>query len=103
MYVVAAHIISTYTGSYEKFATERIFGPLGMDSTTFLVSETQATGRLTQSWTTDPERRRFTPILLSGGNTNEDGPALLSGAAGVISSARDLVRSYRRYAAWSSI
>ena len=82
MYVVGAHVISKYTGSYANFATERIFKPLGMILTTFSRDEAAKSGELTQTWTAHGQRIPYW-------NTGEK--ELIAGPGGVISSAVDLV------------
>ena len=82
MYVAGAHIISKYTGSYTNFATERIFKPLGMNSTTFSRDEAAKSGELTQTWTGHGQRIPYW-------NTGEK--EFNAGPGGVISSVVDLV------------
>jgi CubicO group peptidase (beta-lactamase class C family) len=86
MYMVGAHIIDTYAGSYTDFVRDRLFLPLNMSGSTFLPSEAHATGRATQTWT--KEGRRI-PWLLT-----DDDYKLITGAGGVIASAEGLVRLY---------
>ncbi|OJT11117.1 hypothetical protein TRAPUB_12401 [Trametes pubescens] len=51
MYGLGAYIIEKYANtSYPAFATERLFKPLKMSSTTFWPSEAHASGKLTHSW-----------------------------------------------------
>ena len=51
MYMIGAHIISKCTGSYVRFAQDRILNPLGMDATTFSPLAAHKSGKLSQSWT----------------------------------------------------
>ncbi|KAI0320012.1 beta-lactamase/transpeptidase-like protein [Amylostereum chailletii] len=81
MYMIAAHIISKYSGSYTQFVQERIFNPLNMTST-FSVDAATASGRLTQTWT--PPGRRI-PFWF-----DENIVELNAGAGGVLASAEDM-------------
>ncbi|KAI5119180.1 hypothetical protein M0805_000634 [Coniferiporia weirii] len=56
MYMIGAHIITKYAGSYIDFATERILNPLGMNSTTFSPLAASLSGRQTQTWTMHGQR-----------------------------------------------
>jgi CubicO group peptidase (beta-lactamase class C family) len=83
MYMVGAHIIDTYAGSYTDFVRERLFVPLNMSGSTFVPGEAHATGRATQTWT--KEGRRL-PWWFT-----DDDYKLSSGPGGVIASAEGLV------------
>ena len=83
MYTATSRILSKYTGSYTDFVTDRIFKPLGMDSTTFSPNEAAKSGQLTQTWTGHGRR---IPYWIS-----EDQKEFNAGAGGVISSVIDLV------------
>lgn len=83
MYMTAAHMLDTYTGSYPKYAAERIFSALGMNSTTFSPNEAAATGRLTQSWAAHGHR---IPYWLP-----EEVISLNAGPGGIITNVVDLV------------
>ena len=85
MFMLGAHIVSQYTnGTYADFATERIFKPLGMSSTTFWPSEAQSSGKLTERWTKDG---RLIPFWF-----NDEMTALKAGPGGIMSSAEDMVK-----------
>ncbi|KAL5489890.1 hypothetical protein ACEPAI_4722 [Sanghuangporus weigelae] len=82
MYMTGAHIISKYTGSYIDFAMERIFRPLGMNSTTFSPDEATKSDKVTQSWTAHGQRIPYWIL--------EEEKELKAGAGGIISSVVDL-------------
>jgi CubicO group peptidase (beta-lactamase class C family) len=86
MYMVCAHIIDIYAGSYTDFVHKRLFMPLNMSDSTFVPSEAHATGRATQTWT--KEGRRI-PWWFK-----DDDYKLSMGPGGVIASAEGLVRLY---------
>jgi CubicO group peptidase (beta-lactamase class C family) len=84
MYVVGMHILETYSGkSYPEFARERIFIPLGMNSTTFKISEALETGRMTDGWSSSG---RLLPHCFS----DEVGSGMNAGPGGIISSTSDM-------------
>ncbi|KAL5511226.1 hypothetical protein ACEPAH_4441 [Sanghuangporus vaninii] len=82
MYTTGAHIISKYTGSYIDFAMDRIFRPLGMNSTTFSPDDAAKSGKVTQSWTAHGQRIPYWIL--------EEEKELKAGAGGIISSVVDL-------------
>ena len=88
MYVTAAHIISTYAGSFTAFVKERIFDPLNMTSTTYSFSEAVRSGEITQAWTSTGNGRRIPHWF------DDDVIQLVAGAGGIISSAADIVCHY---------
>ena len=86
MYMVGAHLISTYANKpYAEFVAERLFEPMNMTTTTFWPSQARESGLLTQTWTSFGRR------VPSG--FPEDVVELLAGPGGIISSAVDLVCS----------
>lgn len=85
MYIIAAHIVSTYTGSFTAFVKERIFDPLNMTSTTYSLSDAVRSGEITQAWTSIGNGRRVPHWF------DDEVNQLLAGAGGIISSAADLV------------
>ncbi|TDL29088.1 beta-lactamase/transpeptidase-like protein [Rickenella mellea] len=84
MYITAAHIISTCSGSYLKYAKEKIFDPLGMTSTTFWAGEAERTGKLTQSWAAHGQR---IPYWMP-----DDVVELNAGPGGIITNTIDLAK-----------
>ena len=87
MYVTAAHIVSTYAGSFTAFVKERIFEPLNMTSSTYLLSEAVRSGEITQAWTSTDNGRRIPHWF------DDEVIQLIAGAGGIISSAADMVRN----------
>lgn len=85
MYVVAAHIISTYTGSYTRFVQERIFDPLNMTSSTFSLSKAVQSGKMTQSWGSMANGRRIPHWM------KDSVMDMIAGAGGIISNVVDMV------------
>lgn len=87
MYIVGTYIVAKLTGMrYVDFVDKRIFKPLGMSSSTYSIDAAVQTGRFTGTWTTFG---RYIPPWLEEGYVD-----LMAGAAGVISSVEDLVRTY---------
>lgn len=87
MYMVAAHVIETYSGQpYTTFVEERIFTPLGMTSSTFSPTKAEASGMFTQGWTKEGRRvpECFTEDMAFG----------MAGPGGIISNAVDMVSVY---------
>ncbi|KAI0632695.1 beta-lactamase/transpeptidase-like protein [Trametes polyzona] len=85
MYMLGSYIVAKYANTtYPAFVTERLFGPLNMSSSTFWHSEAQASGRLSQAWTS---RGRRIPFWHT-----DDIAELIAGAGGIISSAEDTVK-----------
>jgi CubicO group peptidase (beta-lactamase class C family) len=84
-YMVAQHLVELFAGrALEDFVVERIFEPLNMTSSTFSLEYAAATGNLSESYS--PFGRRIPHWL-----DREDMP-VIAGAAGVLSSAVDLLR-----------
>jgi CubicO group peptidase (beta-lactamase class C family) len=86
MYVLAAHLITKYSGiPFTSFVSDRIFLPLRMNSTTYRPSLASTSGNFTQSWTAFGRRipNWFDDAVVEN---------LLAGPAGIISSARDMVQ-----------
>ena len=81
--MTAQYMVTKYTGSFENFVRDRIFVPLNMTSTTYLPSEAQDSGKLTQNWGANS---RLIPSWFQ-----DDDLELISGAGGVISSTMDMV------------
>ena len=87
MYMTGAYIVTKYTNdSYTTFASNRIFKPLNMTSTTFSPNKAFASGKLTQMWTGFGRRIPFW--------FTEENVELNAGAGGVISSVADLVSGH---------
>lgn len=87
MYMTGAYIVTKYTNdSYTTFASNRIFKPLNMTSTTFSPNKAFASGKLTQMWTGFCRRIPFW--------FTEENVELNAGAGGVISSVADLVSGH---------
>ena len=85
MYMIGSYLVSKYANtSYMDFATERIFKPTNMSTTTFWPDEVRANGSLTQTWT------KFGRRIPSG--WPDDVVPLMAGPGGIITSATDLVR-----------
>ena len=82
--MVVSNIITKVTGSYIDFVTERVFKPLGMDSTTLSPAEAAQSGKLTQTFSAHKQRLPFWFF--------EGEKELNAGAGGVISNVVDLVR-----------
>ena len=90
MFMVAGHIIETYSGkTYTSFVEDRIFTPLGMSSSTFSPAKAAKTGNFTQGWTKDG---RLLPEWFA-----EDMVMLMAGAGGVISNAVDMAGTSHLY------
>jgi hypothetical protein len=90
MFMVAGHIIETYSGkTYTSFVEDRIFTPLGMSSSTFSPAKAAKAGNFTQGWTKDG---RLLPDWFP-----EDMVTLIAGPGGVISSAVDMAGAFRLY------
>lgn len=93
MYMVAVHVVTTYSGqSYTSFVEERIFAPLGMTSSTFSLAKAEASGKLTQGWT---EEGRRVPWRFDA-----ETATLIAGPGGVISNAVDMVGLYTPFSAF---
>ena len=82
--MTAAHILSTYTGSYRKFVEDNIFNQINMTSTTFSLSKVQHFDQISNAWSSFHRRR----IPLWFGPEVEE---LVSGAGGIITNAIDMV------------
>lgn len=84
MFMLGAYLISKYADKpYTGFASERLFGPMNMSTTTFRPDTARKTGLLTQTWTKFGRRVPF--------GFPEDVVELVAGPGGIISSAADLV------------
>ena len=96
MYIVGAHLISTYSGKpYTQFVKQRIWDRLDMSFTTWSLSDASKDDKLTQSWTTTGRR---IPIWFSDEEVD-----FLAGAGGIISNVVDMVRSIPSLEACSGI
>ncbi|KAI0780020.1 beta-lactamase/transpeptidase-like protein [Fomes fomentarius] len=85
MYMLGAYLVSHYAGvPYHQYATEKIFEPLDMSSTTFFPSAAHRSGKLTHSWTRDGRRIPYW--------FDDNMAALKAGPGGIISNAEDMVR-----------
>ncbi|EJD02324.1 beta-lactamase/transpeptidase-like protein [Fomitiporia mediterranea MF3/22] len=82
MYVVGSHILSKYTGSHANYTAERIFKPLGMESTTYSPDVAAKSGKLTHTWTAHGQRIPYSIL--------EEEKDLIAGPGGVISNVVDL-------------
>lgn len=83
MYMLASHIISTYSGMpFTKFVKTRIFAPANMTSSTYSVAEASVDGRISQSWT---KVRRRIPLWFENDTTE-----ISAGPGGVITSVVDM-------------
>lgn len=88
---VLAIVIARVTGqSYEAFLAERLFGPLGMASSTFRVPAS-ARGRLTTNYLLNKDA---TPLAIDkpGSSIYEDAPPFAFGGSGLVTSPRDYDR-----------
>ena len=86
MFMTGAYLISKYANKpYTEFATERLFKPMNMSTTTFWPGEGRERGLLTQTWTKFGRRVPF--------GFPDEVVELVAGPGGIISSAADLVRS----------
>ena len=85
MYAVGAYIVSTLTGMrFTEFVNNRIFKPLGMNSSTYSIDEAHQTGRFSETWTSFG---RLIPPWIQ-----EEYVDLVAGTAGIISCVEDLAR-----------
>ncbi|EPS99304.1 hypothetical protein FOMPIDRAFT_1164237 [Fomitopsis schrenkii] len=85
MFMLGAYLISKYADKpYTGFASERLFGPMNMSTTTFRPDTARKTGLLTQTWTKFGRRVPF--------GFPEDVVELVAGPGGIISSAADLTK-----------
>ena len=83
--MTGAYLISKYANKpYTEFATERLFKPMNMSTTTFWPGEGRERGLLTQTWTKFGRRIPF--------GFPDEVVELVAGPGGIISSAADLVR-----------
>ncbi|KAI0821223.1 beta-lactamase/transpeptidase-like protein [Irpex lacteus] len=84
MYILASHIIATYSGlPFTQFVKQRIFTPLRMSTTTYSQTEASERGLLTQFFNAEGRRIPFW--------YPEHSEEMIAGAGGVISSVHDLV------------
>ncbi|KAF8509526.1 beta-lactamase/transpeptidase-like protein [Hysterangium stoloniferum] len=98
MYFLATQIIQHVTGiSFSQFITENVISPLGLDSTTYNLTEAEVSGHLADGFVGTGmdenmgEGKRklvFKPVPFE---TTEDEVELNAGPGGVISSANDLM------------
>ncbi|KAF7350296.1 Beta-lactamase class penicillin binding protein [Mycena venus] len=96
MYTVLSHIPQVLLNTtYEKYVHDNIFAPLGMDHTTFFYTDAVKTGRLADGFlredanlTEDPFSRGTIRALPYWDQSPKG--HVISGAGGVISSARDM-------------
>jgi CubicO group peptidase (beta-lactamase class C family) len=87
---VLGRLIEVVSGvPLENFMTERIFAPLGMTDARFWVDGTRA-GRLATLYGADPVTRK--PVEIKGDGDALRPPDMISGGAGMISSAHDYHR-----------
>ncbi|KAH8116769.1 beta-lactamase/transpeptidase-like protein [Phellopilus nigrolimitatus] len=82
MYMLGAHILTKYTGSYIDYAEQRIFKPLGMNATTFSPREAHQSKKLTHTWTGHGQR---IPYWIP-----EESKHLNAGPGGIITNVVDL-------------
>ncbi len=82
MYVLGAHIITTYSGEpFTKFVKERIFIPLSMTSTTYSGKEAARSGHFSQAFTMHEDDIRRIPFLFEDETVSD----FIAGPAGIIS------------------
>jgi CubicO group peptidase (beta-lactamase class C family) len=85
MYGVAQLVVERYSSmTLPAFVTQRIFSPLNMTSSYYSFAESNATGRMSESWAYFGRR---IPHWL-----NDSDLGLIAGAGGIMSSAVDMVR-----------
>ncbi|EPS99303.1 hypothetical protein FOMPIDRAFT_114665 [Fomitopsis schrenkii] len=85
MFMVGAYLVSKYADKpYTEFASERLFEPMNMSTTTFSPNAAREMGLLTQTWTSFGRR------IPSG--FPDDAVELMAGPGGIISSATDLTK-----------
>lgn len=84
MYIVGAYVVAKLSGMrFEDFVNDRIFKPLGMNSSTYSIDAAIHTGKFTETWTSFG---RLIPPWIE-----DEYADLVAGPAGVISSAEELV------------
>ncbi|KAJ3482357.1 hypothetical protein NLI96_g7039 [Meripilus lineatus] len=89
MYVLGAHIISTYSGKpFTQFVRERIFKPLKMTSTTYSGKEAKLTGNFSHAFTLHESNIRRIPFPFEDENISE----FIAGAGGIISNTGDMLK-----------
>jgi CubicO group peptidase (beta-lactamase class C family) len=87
MYVVGAQVVTALSGvRFIDFVKDRIFTPLNMTQTTYLVHEALRSGQASDAWT--PFGRRI-PLGMEGLHAET-----MAGPGGVISNVNDLVREH---------
>ncbi|MGA1331743.1 MAG: serine hydrolase domain-containing protein [Ilumatobacteraceae bacterium] len=88
---VVGRIVEVVSGqSLDEFFAQRIFSPLGMNSTGFYVSEDQQ-GRLAALYQPDPATRLARRLDMAG-RTVTRRPSFMSGGGGLVSTAHDYHR-----------
>jgi CubicO group peptidase (beta-lactamase class C family) len=88
---VLGHLVEVASGQdLERFFRSRIFGPLGMDATGFLVPEEHA-GEMAATYTRTPEG----DLVPVPGSDGRGSGVFLSGGAGLVSTALDYARFAR--------
>ncbi len=91
LYGVAQLVIEQASGqSYEQFLRSRIFEPLGMADTGFLVAEDQL-GRLPACYGSDMSTGKLVKLYEAGRGYASQAPVFESGAGGLVSTADDLL------------
>jgi CubicO group peptidase (beta-lactamase class C family) len=92
MYMVGAEVVSTLSGMrLGDFVSNRIFKPLGMNSSTYSIDAATQTGKFSETWTSFG---RLIPPWIE--DEFED---LIAGPGGVISNVEELVR----HVMWESV
>ncbi|TFY55723.1 hypothetical protein EVG20_g9215, partial [Dentipellis fragilis] len=86
-YMLGAHLVSKYTGSYTQFVQDRIFDPLNMTSSTYSPDKAASSGKLTHAWANFGRR---IPTWFT-----EKNAAISNGPGGAISSVEDLEKWVR--------
>ena len=88
MYILGAHIISTYSAKpFTRFVKERIFVPLGMTSTTYSGKEAARSGHFSHTFTVHEDTIRRIPFFFQDESVSE----LVAGLGGIISNTVDIV------------
>ncbi|KAI0035032.1 beta-lactamase/transpeptidase-like protein [Vararia minispora EC-137] len=82
MYMISAHIIETYTGSFTSFVHDRLFAPLNMTASTYSPAKALASGKATHAFSSDGRRLPWW--------FEEDDYELSAGPGGIIASTEGL-------------